>query len=126
MLHEGVNPRTGIKLFETKKLEEYHSIEDIVAEFQYQLSLYMNHIVELTAITSATDAALNPTPFTSGLLDYRIEMGSDMSMGGGKNAPYSQTILQGHGTGDTCNALYALQKLVFDEKKLTRGNSWRS
>lgn len=119
MLHEGVNPRTGIKLFETKKLEEYHSIEDIVAEFQYQLSLYMNHIVELTAITSATDAALNPTPFTSGLLDYRIEMGSDMSMGGGKNAPYSHTILQGHGTGDTCNALYALQKLVFDEKKLT-------
>ncbi|MDD3347850.1 pyruvate formate lyase family protein [Oscillibacter sp.] len=119
MLHEGVNPRTGMKLFETKKLEEYHSIEDVMAEFHRQLALYMSYIVELTAITSATDAALNPTPYTSGLLDYRIEMGCDMSMGGGKNAPYSHTILQGHGTGDTCNALYALQKLVFDEKELT-------
>lgn len=119
ILHEGVNPRTGIKLFETKKLEDYHNIEDILAEFQRQLSQYMSYIVELTAITSATDAALNPTPFTSGLLDYRIEMGRDMSLGGGKNAPFSHTILQGHGTGDTCNALYALQKMVFDDKILS-------
>lgn len=119
ILHEGVNPRTGVKLLDAPRLEDYHSIEDIMAEFHRQLSWYMSHIVELTAITSSTDAALNPTPFTSGLLDYRIEMGKDMSMGGGKNAPYSHTILQGHGTGDTSNALYVLEQLVFQRKELT-------
>lgn len=119
MLHEGVNPRTGVRLFETKTLEEYTSMEDLLEEFHHQLSLYMRYIVELTAITSSTDADLNPTPFTSGLLDYRVEMGQDMSRGGGPSARYSHTILQGHGTGDTCNALYALQKLVFDQHRLT-------
>ncbi|MCI8688743.1 MAG: hypothetical protein HFF87_00320 [Oscillibacter sp.] len=119
ILHEGVNPRTGKTLFPAKKLEEYQSAEDIFEAFQKQLSQYMNYIVELTAITSATDATLNPTPFTSGLLDYRIKMGRDMSLGGGENACYSHTILQGHGTGDLCNALYALEKLVFEQKTLT-------
>lgn len=119
LLHEGVNPRTGLKLFDAPKLEEYTGIENLMDAFHCQLSQYMSYIVELTAITSSTDAALNPTPFTSGLLDYRIEMGRDMSAGGGKNAPYSHTILQGHGTGDTCNALYAIQKLVFDEKEVS-------
>lgn len=94
-------------------------MEDLLEEFHHQLSLYMRYIVELTAITSSTDADLNPTPFTSGLLDYRVEMGQDMSRGGGPSARYSHTILQGHGTGDTCNALYALQKLVFDQHRLT-------
>ncbi|WP_295582464.1 pyruvate formate lyase family protein [uncultured Oscillibacter sp.] len=119
LLHEGVNPRTGVRLFAAKRLEEYRSIEDLLTAFQEQLARYMGYIVELTAITSATDAALNPTPFTSGLLDYRVEMGRDMSLGGGENARYSHTILQGHGTGDTCNALYALQKLVFEDRVLT-------
>ncbi len=119
ILHEGVNPRTGKTLFPAKRLEEYQSAENIFEAFQKQLSQYMSHIVELTAVTSATDAALNPTPFTSGLLDYRIEMGRDMSLGGGDSARYSHTILQGHGVGDLCNSLYALEKLVFEQKALT-------
>ena len=119
LLNEGVNPRTGICLFPAKKLEEYESIDDILVEFQRHLAKYMSYIVPLTAITSATDADLNPTPFSSGLLDYRIEMGKDMSFGGGKNALYSHTILQGHGTGDICNSLYALEQLVFKNKELT-------
>jgi pyruvate formate-lyase/glycerol dehydratase family glycyl radical enzyme len=119
LLNEGVNPRTGICLFPAKKLEEYDGIDDILVEFQRHLAKYMSYIVPLTAITSATDADLNPTPFSSGLLDYRIEMGKDMSFGGGKNALYSHTILQGHGTGDICNSLYALEQLVFKNKELT-------
>ena len=119
LLNEGVNPRTGICLFPGKKLEEYNSIDEVVAEFRRHLAKYMSYIVPLTAITSSTDADLNPTPFTSGLLEYRIEMGKDMSFGGGKNALYSHTILQGHGTGDICNSLYTLEQLVFKNKELT-------
>lgn len=76
----------------------------------------------LTAITSKTDSDLNPTPFSSGLLDYRIEMGKDMSLGGGYNALYSHTILQGHGTGDICNSLYAIEELVFNQKIISLRN----
>lgn len=118
LLNEGVNPRTGICLFPARKLEEYHSIDDLTEEFHRHLAQYMSYIVPLTAITSATDADLNPTPYSSGLLDYRIEMGKDMSVGGGENALYSHTILQGHGTGDICNSLYVLDELVFKNKSL--------
>lgn len=122
ILHEGINPRTGVKLLETKKLEEFKNIDDILAEFKNQLSKYVSLIVPLTAITSKTDSDLNPTPFSSGLLDYRIEMGKDMSLGGGYNALYSHTILQGHGTGDICNSLYAIEELVFNRKIISLRN----
>ena len=52
ILHEGINPRTGVKLLETKKLEEFKNIDDILAEFKNQLSKYVSLIVPLTAITS--------------------------------------------------------------------------
>lgn len=119
ILNEGVNPRTGKKLFDAPKLKEYHSIKDILREFKHQLQQYMKFIVPLTAITSKTDAELNPTPFTSGLLDDRIQMGKDMSWGGGKNAIYSHTILQGHGIADVCNSLYALEQLVFEKNEIS-------
>ena len=119
MLHEGINPRTGIKLFESKKLDQYKSMEDVVEEFKYHLEKYMKLIVPLTAITSRADAILNPTPFTSGVLNYRIQMGKDMSEGGGENAKYSHTILQGHGIGDISNAMYVLEELVFNKESIS-------
>lgn len=118
ILHEGVNPRTGVSLYPTQKLEKYACIEDIIEEYQRQLSQYMSLVVPLTAITSATDAEFNPTPFASALVNFRIKMGKDISEGGGENAVYSHTILQGHGIADLANSLYVINELVFREKKL--------
>jgi len=73
----------------------------------------------LTAVTSVTDADLNPTPYSSGLLDHRIEIGRDMSEGGGPNVMYSNTVLMLHGLADVANALYALEQLVFADKTVT-------
>ncbi len=119
LLHEGTNPRTGIRVRPTRRLEDYTCIEDILDEYKKELAAYMSLIVPLTAISSATDADLNPTPFTSGCMAYRIGMGKCMSEGGGENARFSHTILQGHGTADLSNALYAIDKLVFQDKRLT-------
>ncbi len=119
ILHEGVNPRTGIKLFESKKLSELTSIDVVINEFKRHLETYMKLIVPLTGITSKVDLILNPTPFTSGALNFRIQEGKDMSEGGGESAKYSHTILQGHGTADISNALYVLEEMVFNKKQIS-------
>ena len=38
----------------------------------------------LANLTAIIDPQLNPTPFSSSLLDYRIEIGKDMTEGGGQ------------------------------------------
>lgn len=114
-LNEGVNPRTGISVYPAKKQSEYKDVNDVIADFCKQLSYYMSFIVPLTSITSATDAELNPTPFLSGLIDCRVEIGRDISEGGGPNAKYSDTIIQGHGIANVANSLYAIDRIVFKE-----------
>jgi formate C-acetyltransferase len=118
ILHEGKKPRTGQRMRLCKPLEEYASIDDLIGEFRKELSYYISLVVQLTSITSWVDGELNPTPFASGLMAYRIALGKDISEGGGPNAIYSHTILQGHGTGDVSNALYAIDQLVFKKKEL--------
>jgi formate C-acetyltransferase len=115
-LNGGVNPRTGVCLYLAKKPNEHKDIDDVIEEFRKQLSYYVSFIVPLTSITSATDAELNPTPFASGLINYRIEIGKDISEGGGPNTKYSHTIIQGHGIANVANSLYAIDRLVFKER----------
>jgi formate C-acetyltransferase len=116
VLHEGVNPRTGVCVRPLQKLEEYASIGDLITAYKKELGYYMSLIVQLTGITSWVDSELNPTPYTAGLIAHRIELGRCSSEGGGPNAKYSHTILQGHGTADAANALYAIDRIVFREK----------
>ena len=118
-LNGGVDPRTGVCLHPTKQPIEFEDVEDILEAFHEQLSYYVRFIVPLTSVTSATDANLNPTPFASALIDYRISMARNISEGGGPNAEYSHTIIEGHGVANVGNALYAIDRLVFREKKIT-------
>ena len=119
VLHEGVNSKTGKCLLPAKKLEDYKTMDELVDEYRKHLDYYMGFIVPFTSITSYADEALNPMPFSSALLDYRIEMGSPTSDGGGPNADYTDQIIQGHGIGDVANSLYAIDKLVFRDKVVT-------
>ncbi|MDR1317937.1 MAG: hypothetical protein LBK13_13810 [Spirochaetales bacterium] len=119
ILHEGKNPRTGLVVRPCKTLEEYTSINDIIEALRGELAFYVGLVVQLTGITSWVDAEMNPTPFTSGLIAYRIGIGKCASEGGGPNAAYSHTILQGHGTGDVSNALYAIDWFVFKKRELS-------
>ena len=118
-LNGGCNPRTNKCLYRTKGPNEIKSMEEFIEEFRKQLAYYARYIVPLTSITSATDADLNPTPFASSLIDYRIELGADISEGGGPNARYSHTIIQGHGIANVANSLYAIEELVFRRRLIT-------
>lgn len=118
-LNGGVNPRTGTCLWRAEQPEGFKDVEHIFEAFCERASHYMRFIVPLTSVTSATDADLNPTPFASALLDWRLHVGRDISEGGGPNARYSHTIIQGHGAANVGNALYAIDRLVFKEKRLS-------
>lgn len=119
-LNDGCNPRNDLCLFNTtREIDELRSVDELIEEFKNQLAFYTKFIVPLTSITSATDADLNPTPFASSLMDHRIELGLDISEGGGPNNKYSHTIIQGHGIANVANSLYVIEELVFREKLLT-------
>lgn len=117
-LNGGVDPSSGICLCSSNKnLSSFNSFDDLKKSFKEQLRYYMNFIPILTAITSSLDPKLNPTPFASALLDYRIKMGMDMTEGGGLND--NNTIIQGHGLPNVANSFAAIKKLVFEENRIS-------
>ncbi|HUV07124.1 MAG TPA: pyruvate formate lyase family protein [Spirochaetia bacterium] len=117
-LNGGKDPATGLSLFPSEKsLTSFASFEDLWQSFKEQLESYMHFVPVLTSITSSLDPELNPTPFASALLDYRIEMGADMTEGGGPND--NNTIVQGHGLPNVANSMAAIKRLVFEEKQIS-------
>lgn len=122
-LNGGENIRNGICLYhnpDNKNLTNFSSIEELLKCFKKQLSYYIKFIVPLTTITSIVDRELNPTPFVSSLMDYRLKIAKDLSEGGGPNARYSHTIIQGHGIANVANSLAALEYVIY-KKRLISG-----
>jgi len=71
----------------------------------------------LDGITSRAYEDLTPTPFLSAILDYRLEIGQDVSKGGGPNYKNLQSLAQG--ITNVADSLAALKKFVFEDKRLT-------
>jgi len=117
-LHNGVNPRNGLQLCPGDgDLSEMDAFEKVVDAYRKQLSFYVKAQPILDSITSRAHADLNPCPFLSGLLDYRMEIGRDAEEGGPPN--YNNTLSICHGTVNVGNALAAMKKVVFDGKRIT-------
>lgn len=125
ILNGGKNIRNGICLYHNpneKDITKFDSLEELLKCFKEQLSNYVKFIVPLTTITSQVDNELNPTPFVSSLMDYRLKIAKDLSAGRGSNARYSHTIIQGHGVANVANSLAALEHVIY-QKKLMLGES---
>lgn len=116
-LNGGRDPNTDICLYsDDKDLVTFESFDEVIEAFKKQLRSYMKFVPMLTNITSMIDPQINPSPFASALVDYRIEIGKDMTEGGGPND--NNTIIHGHGLSNVANSLAAIKKLVFEEKKI--------
>lgn len=117
-LENGKNPRNGKTLHRgIGSLEELKSFDDVKKAYREQLSYYTSFAAIFDNITASTFAELTPTPFLSGLIDYRIELGKDVSEGGGPN--YNNTIIEGHGMATVGDSLSAIKKLVFDDRVIS-------
>lgn len=118
-LNNGVNPNNDIQPCPGGgDLTTFASFSDIMRAFKRQLEFYLKLCPLLDNITAMTYAELTPTPFLSSLIDYRIEIGKDVTQGSGPNYTVSHILVHG-GPVNVGNSLAALRKLVFEEKMIS-------
>jgi len=117
-LYGGKNPNNDTCLCKNKKdLATFESFNELYEAYIKQLAYYMNYVPYCASVIAQAFKDLNPTPYTSSLLDHRIEIGSDATEGGGPNFNYTEMNLVG--TPNVANALAAIKKVVFEDKLIT-------
>lgn len=104
-----IGVKTG-EVTEMKTFEEFYSAYK--AQTEYLISLLVNAI---NAIDVA-HAERAPLPFLSGMVEDCIGRGKSVQEGG---AVYNFSGPQGFGVANMADSLYAVKKLVYDEKKIT-------
>ncbi len=109
----GSRLQTGLK---THALEDIGSLDDLKKAFEAQLRFQLEKLIgELQAVEMA-NRMYHPTPLTSMLLDGCLESGTCSTAGG---ARYNFSGIQCVAPADTGDALYAIEKVVFTEKKIS-------
>jgi len=116
-LNGGKNLKTNVCLCPNdKNLATFESFDEVIEAYTKQIKYHIRFIPLLANIISQAFNDLNPVPYTSGLLDYRIEIGKDMMAGGGPN--FNNTLINLYGIPNVANSLVAIKKLVFEDKEL--------
>ncbi len=103
------------KGFETKKVDDFTSIEELKEAFRIQLQFVIDRLVKVLEPIEVANRDFHPTPLTSVLTQGCIETGKDVTAGG---AIYNFSGVQGVGVTDVGDSLYAIDQLVFQNKKL--------
>lgn len=100
----------------TPKVEEMTSFEEFFDAYKKQMNYLIALMVNADNAIDAAHAERNPLPFLSGMVDDCMKQGKTVQEGG---AVYNFTGPQGFGIANVADSLYAIKKLVFEEKKLT-------
>lgn len=114
-LNGGVDPMTKKRLSEDTGVT-FSSYEDLFNKFLLQMDELLKHQVVVTNIVDVMHARLAPIPFVTAITDDCIETGKEVMAGGAK---YNTDGIQAVGLADTVDSLYAIKKLVFEDKVLT-------
>ncbi len=105
----------GIK---TGDVENMTSFEEFFEAYQKQMNYLIELMVNSINAIDVAHAERCPLPFQSSMVEDCIGRGKSMQEGG---AVYNFTGPQGFGIANMTDSLYAIKKLVFEEKKLTLG-----
>jgi len=108
-LGEQISIRTG-------DVEQMTTYEEFFEAYRQQMDYMISLLINADNAIDVAHAKLNPNPFASGMILDCIRSGKTLEDGG---AVYNFTGPQGFGIANVGNALYAVKKLVFDEKKVT-------
>ncbi len=115
-LHDGVDPRTGVRLGPaTGGAAAMATFDDVFATFEAQLRHLVNVKIRGNQVIERLYATEMPAPFLSVLTDDCIARGLDYNAGG---ARYNNTFIQAVGIGTVTDSLAALRRLVFEERAL--------
>ncbi|MCG6962242.1 MAG: glycyl radical protein [Acidobacteria bacterium] len=112
-LHDGVDPRTGVRLGPaTGDPASFATFDDLFEAFQRQLAHLLEVKVRGNLLVGRLYATDMPAPFLSVLIDDCIANGRDYNAGG---ARYNNTFIQAVGIGTITDALAAIRTHVFSD-----------
>jgi formate C-acetyltransferase len=94
----------------------FTSMEEVWKAYDGQMSHYMGQIAKGMNALDTAIAEMLPSPFASAMIDGPLEKGMDLTRGG---AVYNSTGVQFIGFSNVVDSLYAVEKAVFKDKKLS-------
>ncbi|MDH2926658.1 glycyl radical diol dehydratase GrpM [Lonepinella koalarum] len=100
----------------TGDLTSFRNIEDFFTAFERQMSFFVRNLAEACNCVDIAHGERCPLPFLSAMVDDCIGRGKSLQEGG---AIYNFTGPQAFGVADTGDSVYAIQKQVFEDGKLT-------
>ncbi len=120
-LYNGFDPRSGVTLHYNKNgkdLETFESFDEVWDAFEDQMKYYAKIHAVMDNTTDRLWEEYMEEPLTSvmGCTLTVLERGRSIKRGGAK---YDFTGNETIGTANTGNSLYAIKKLIFDDKVLT-------
>ena len=101
---------------QTGDVTEMQSFEEFYDAYKKQMDYMIRLLVNADNSIDVAHAERCPLPFLSSMVEDCIGRGKTVQEGG---AIYNFTGPQGFGVANMADSLYAVKKLVFDEKKLT-------
>lgn len=101
---------------ETGRVEDMVSFEEFFEAYKKQMEYQISLLVNADNAIDLAHAERCPLPFLSSMVDDCMKRGKTVQEGG---AIYNFTGPQGFGIANMADSLYAIKKLVFDEKKVT-------
>jgi formate C-acetyltransferase len=117
-LNNGVSRLTGEQLGpQTGDPRTFKSYEDVWEAYKVQVETLIRCIIPFKNASRQLYAEFLPTPFQSALFDGCIEKGIDITNGG--TAPYRTDPISAGGAPVVGDALAAIKKMVFEDKKIT-------
>ena len=104
-----IGPRTG-------EVEAFATYKDFENAYRTQMNYFIELLVNADNAIDVAHAERCPLPFQSSMVDDCIKRGKSLQEGG---AIYNFTGPQGFGIANIADGMYAVKKLVYDEKKYT-------
>ena len=100
----------------TQPVEEMTSFEELVEAYKIQMNYFIELLVNADNAIDQAHAERMPLPYLASMVNDCIKRGKPCESGG---CVYNFTGPQGFGIANVADALYAIKKLVFEEKKVS-------
>ncbi len=108
---------------ETGDPAEFGSFDAFLDAYRVQLQHMIDTMVDWVDIKDLLYAEYYPNPFISMTLDGCIENALDMTQGGAK---YNFSSISGRGLASVADALYAIERTVYEEEEVAMGTLLRA
>jgi formate C-acetyltransferase len=116
-LHNGVDPITGLDIGpHTGELEDFTTFEDVMQAYYSQFDYFSEKLTAGANIIETAHRDLTPSAFASFFNDDCLERCKTFEAGGCR---YNFSAVNGVGMINAGDALAAIKKMVYDEKRMT-------